>query len=129
MRPAQPALRGEARRDEAPSSSMQLCERQCSARRGQWLLRLPSLLKVVQEDPVPHAGGLRRPGGLEGHVAAVVADDGVGGLVAGVVAEAGEALGLAAAVELELPEVDVLCQPWWFWRSHSTSVCRPSGKI
>src|SRR5947207_15975494 len=64
--------------------------------------------KVIDENPMPHARGLGGLGHLERHELAVVADNGVGGLVAGIVVEVGEPLHEpTAAIEGELIEVYV----------------------
>ena len=63
--------------------------------------------EVVQENPVPHAGRVARPGHLEGHELAVVAHDRVGRLVAGVLVEICQTFPRLLAVERQLPDIDV----------------------
>src|SRR5271157_3715161 len=45
------------------------------------LLSMAGLAQAEGQDSVTHARGVTRPGHLEGHESAIVADDGVGGLV------------------------------------------------
>src|SRR6476620_8764289 len=62
---------------------------------------------VVDEDAVADAGGVARMAHLKCDEFSVIADDGVGCFVAGIVAEERQALIISTAVESELPDVDV----------------------
>src|SRR4051812_27378310 len=63
--------------------------------------------KVVEEDSVTDPRRVTRPGHLEGHELAVVADDRVRRLVAGEPVEVRQTLPGLLAVERQLPEIDV----------------------
>ena len=69
---------------------------------------IPCFGELVDKNPMAHACLVFGFGHLEGHEPAVVAYDRVRRLVAGIIGEVSQPLNLAAAVEFQLPKIDVI---------------------